>query len=146
MQENVETQSQESKPTKTNSWTKNIVTDLDSPQFYSPRAIWGFSVFFTVIFGAVLLSSNLTDKKAKGLVIGLGVLYTALVIIIMNLLPQPNTGLTIGLNGGGAFILTKLFWDKYVGKETKFRTKPIWKPLIISIIITIPFLLAIIYG
>jgi hypothetical protein len=64
----------------------------------------------------------------------------------MNLLPQPNSGLTIGLNAGGALILTKLFWDKYVGKETKFRTKPIWKPLVISILITIPFVLALIYG
>jgi drug/metabolite transporter superfamily protein YnfA len=146
MQENVETQKQENKQTKTNSWTKNIVTDLDAPQFYSPRAIWGFSVFFTVIFGAVLLSSNLTDKKAKWIVIGFGILYTTVVIVIMNLLPQPNTGLTIGLNGGGALILTSIFWGKYVGKETKFRTKQIWKPLIISILITIPFLLAIIYG
>lgn len=146
MQENVEAQKQESKPVKTNSWTKNIVADLDAPPFYSPRAVWGFSVFFTVIFGAVLLASNLIDKKAKWIVIGFGIIYTTAVIIIMNLLPQPNTGLTIGLNGGGALILTQLFWNKYVGKETKFRTKPIWRPLIISIIITIPFLLAIIYG
>jgi hypothetical protein len=146
MQENVKTQNQESKPVKTNSWTKNIVTDLDAPQFYSPRTIWGFSVFFTVIFGAVLLTSNLTDKKAKWIVIGFGILYTIVVIVIVNLLSQPNTGLTIGLNGGGALILTNIFWGKYVGKETKFRTKPIWKPLIISILITIPFLLAIIYG
>src|SRR6267154_2370239 len=146
MQENVKTQNQESKPVKTNSWTKNIVTDLDAPQFYSPRAIWGFSVFFTVIFGAVLLTSNLTDKKAKWIVIGFGILYTTVVIVIMNLLPQPNTGLTIGLNGGGALILTNIFWGKYVGKETKFRTKPIWKQLIISVLITIPFLLALIYG
>lgn len=145
MQENVEIQSREATTNKTNLWTKNIVTDVDSPQFYSPRAIWGFSVFFTVIFGAVLLSSNLTEKKAKGLVMGFGILYTALAIIIMNLLPQPNTGLAIGLNGGGAFILTKLFWDKYVGRETKFRAKAIWKPLVISILITIPFLLALIY-
>jgi len=146
MQENVKTQKQESKPVKTNSWTKNIVTDLDATPFYSPRAVWGFSFFFTVIFGAVLLSSNLTDKKAKWIVIGFGIIYTTAVIIIINLLQQPNTGLTLGLNGVGAVILTELFWDKYVGKETKFRIKPIWKPLIISIIIMIPFLLAIIYG
>jgi len=146
MQENIETQEQATKPVKPNSWTKNIVTDLDAPLLYSPRAVWGFSIFFTVIFGAVLLSSNLTDKKAKWIVIGFGIIYTSVVIFIMNLLPQPNTGLTLGLNGGGALILTQLFWNKYVGKETKFRTKPIWKPLIISIIITIPFLLAIIYG
>jgi len=127
-------------------WTKNVVTDQEAPQFYSPRAIWGFSVFFTVIFGAVLLALNLTDRKAKWIVIGVGVLYTAAAIFIINLLPQPNTGITIGLNTGGALLLTNLFWDKYVGKETKFRTKQIWKPLIISILISIPFLLALIYG
>jgi hypothetical protein len=146
MQENSETDSQQRKPVTTNSWTKNIVNDLDAPQFYSPGAIWGFSVFFTVIFGAVLLMSNLTDKRAKWIVIGFGILYTTVGIIIMNLLPQPSSGLTIGFNAGGALILTQLFWNKYVGKEIKFRTKPIWKPLIISIVITIPFLLAIFYG
>ncbi len=146
MPENTEAQSQERKPVKTNSWTKNIVEDLDAPELYSPRAIWGFSVFFTVIFGAVLLALNIADKKAKGMVIGFGILYTAAVIVIVNLLPQTNSGIVIGLNAGGALILTKLFWDKYVGAETKFRTKAIWKPLIISILITIPFLLAIIYG
>lgn len=146
MQENVETQKLKSKPAKTNSWTKNIVSDLKAPSFYSPRTVWGFSVFFSVIFGAVLLASNLPDRKAKWIVISFGILYTTTVGVIMNLLPQPNTGLILALNGAGALILTKLFWDKYVGKETKFRTKPIWKPLIISIIITTPFLFAIIYG
>jgi hypothetical protein len=95
-------------------WTKNVVTDQDAPQLYSPRAIWGFSVFFTVIFGAVLLALNLTDRKAKSLVIGVGVLYTAAAIFILNLLPHPNTGITIGLNIGGALLLINLFWDKYI--------------------------------
>lgn len=146
MLENEEAQSQKSKPIKANSWTKNIVEDVHAPELYSPRAVWGFSVFFSVIFGAVLLASNITDKKAKWMMIGFGILYTAVVIVIVNLIPQTNSGIVIGLNAGGALILTKLFWDKYVGAETKFRTKPIWKPLIISILITIPFLFAIIYG
>ncbi len=76
-------------------WTKNVVTDQDAPQFYSPRAIWGFSVFFTVIFGAVLLALNLTDRKAKWIVIGVGVIYTAAAIYIINLLPQPILGLPL---------------------------------------------------
>jgi hypothetical protein len=50
------------------------------------------------------------------------------------------------LNTAGGLALTSTFWDKYVGKETKYRAKPIWKPLTISVIITIPFLLALIYG
>jgi len=126
-------------------WKKNIVTDLDAPQYYTQRAIWGFSIFFTVIFGAVLLSSNLTNKRNKWTVVGFGILYTAAVVFLLNMVPR-NTSLTLLLNAGGAYILTSLFWNKYVGRDTKFRVKPIWKPLVISIIITIPFLLAIIYG
>jgi hypothetical protein len=137
MEEQVETRNQD---------IKNIVSDMDAPQFYSPRAIWGFSIFFTVIFGAVLLVSNLADRRARWIVIGFGVLYTALLIAIMNQLPRPNTGLAIALNGGGGYILTRIFWNKYIGSETKFRTKPIWKPLIISILIVTPFILAAIYG
>jgi hypothetical protein len=50
------------------------------------------------------------------------------------------------LNTVGGLGLVSTFWNKYVGQETVYRAKPIWKALIISIIITIPFLLAIIYG
>src|SRR5258706_12857001 len=104
-------------------WTKNVVTDQDAPLFYSPRAIWGFSVCFTVIFGEVLLVINLTDRKAKWTVVGFGIIYTAAAIFILNLLPRVNPGITVGLNAGGALLLTSLFWNKYVGAETKFRTK-----------------------
>jgi hypothetical protein len=146
MQDNIDAPEQASKPVKTNQWTKNIVTDPEAPAFYSPRAVWAFSLFFTVIFGAVLLSLNLTNKKDKWIVLGFGIAYTGLVILVLNLLPKSNTGITIGLNGAGAFLLTKYFWDEYVGAETKFRTKPIWKPLIISILIATPFVLAAILG
>ena len=133
------------KPT-TNSWTKNVVTDENAPAYYSHRAIWAFSTLFTVIFGAVLLSSNLKDKgNARWAVLGFGVGYTALAIFLLSFLPS-TTGFTIAVNGIGAWIMTQFFWNKYLGEDTKYRTKPIWKPLVISVIITIPFLLAIIYG
>ena len=144
VQENIEIPAKQTK-VSSNSWTKNVVTDPEAPQYYSQRAVWGSSVFFTVLFGAVLLASNLSGRKAKWIVLSFGILYTIVAILILNNLPQ-NTGLTLGVNAGGAVILTQLFWNRYLGKETKFRTKPIWKPLIISILITIPFILAIIYG
>lgn len=128
-----------------NNWKLNIVTDPEAPQFYSQNAIWAFSIFFTVVFGAVLLASNLNDKKAKWTVLGFGIAYTAISLIVLNLIPM-NTGLTIGVNIGGAIILTQLFWGKFIGKETKFRIKPIWKPLIISLLIMVPFIAAIIYS
>jgi len=130
-----------------NSWTKNVVTDPDAPALYSQRAIWGFSVFFTVIFGAVLLSSNLKAKgNARWQVIVFGVLYTGLAIVILSAIPRTNAGLTIGLNAAGAWIMNQSFWNKHIGAETKYRAKPIWVPLIVSMLIMVPFILALIYG
>ncbi|MBS1542307.1 MAG: hypothetical protein JST14_01630 [Bacteroidetes bacterium] len=145
IQNKIEANKKESESLASNFWQKNTVTNEEAPLFYSQRAIWGFSTFFTVIFGAVLMASNIKEKEKKWIVIGFGILYTTIAIAVLNLLPQ-NTSLTIGVNAGGALVLTSTFWNRYIGKETKYRVKPIWKPLIISILITIPFLLAIIYS
>ncbi len=74
----------EDKKLKTNSWTKNIVTDPSAPNYYSHKAIFAFSTIFTVVFGAVLLSSNLKDKgNARWTVLGFGILYTGLAIFLL---------------------------------------------------------------
>lgn len=125
-------------------WKRNVVTDANAPLYYSPGAIGVFSIVFTVVFGAVLLASNITNKKHKWTVIGFGIIYSALVILISQI--PNNTSFTIISNIIGAGILTTVFWNKYIGRDTKFRTKPIWKALSISILITIPFVLAAIYG
>ena len=127
------------------SWTANVVTDMNAPFLYSKGAIRGFCVVFTIIFGAVLLSSNISDIKKKWTVIGFGVIYTGLTIVLANIIPS-NTFWVLLLNTAGGLGLTTTFWDMYVGKETKYRAKPIWKPLTISVIIMIPFILALIYG
>jgi hypothetical protein len=127
------------------SWKAKVVTDPNAPLLYSKGTIRGFCVVFTTIFGAVLLSSNIGNTKKKWTVIGFGIIYTGLTILIANVIPT-NTFWVLLLNTAGGLGLTTTFWDKYVGKETQYRAKPIWKPLIISVIITIPFLLAIIYG
>ncbi len=106
------------------SWKKNVVTDPNAPLLYSKGAIRGFSLVFSTIFGAALLSSNVDDNKKKGIVIGFGVLYTALTIVIVNLIPS-HTIYVFLLNTAGGLGLTTTFWDKLVGKETKYRSKPI---------------------
>jgi hypothetical protein len=127
------------------SWRKRVVKDPNAPLLYSKGAIRAFSLVFSTMFGAVLLSTNIKDNKGKWNVIGFGLIYTAVTIIIMNLAPL-NTYYVFMLNTVGGLGLVSTFWNKYVGQETVYRAKPIWKALIISIIITIPFLLAIIYG
>jgi hypothetical protein len=120
--------------------TTNAVDDTDAPQYYSVRAIYGFSIFFTVLAGALLLRSNL--KKAgegKGAVITLvsGIAYTLVVIIIMNLIPanKQSSSLTYLLNAAGAIVLDKVLWKKYLG-EIKYKARPFWIPLIIWITIS----------
>lgn len=121
----------------------------DEPLLYSPRSIYGFSVFFSPVFGAVLLYSNLKalDKpKEARITLLFGVVYTVFVVVLLNnFLPQ-STGATVALNVAGALMLKEFFWNRDVGKELHFQKKSIIKPLIISFIIIIPFILAIIYA
>lgn len=126
-------------------WKKNIVKDLTAPAYYSQQAIWAFSTFFTVIFGAVLLYINLKgNKKGQFVVLGFGIIYTVLAAILITNI-STNTGIVIAINAIGGFILTQLFWDKYLGEETKYRTRPVLMPLLISILITIPFIILMVF-
>ncbi len=129
----------------TKSWKRNIVTDLNAPLLYSKGAVGFFSLIFSPIFGAVLLSSNIQGKNKKWVVTGYGIAWTGIVIVFANIVPMKNQNLVLLFNLGGSLGLTTTFWDKCVGKEIKYRAKPIWKPLIISIIIIIPIILAMIY-
>ena len=46
-------------------WKKNVVTDKDAPEFYSEKAIYLFSIIFSIIFGSVLMAINLRKTKSK---------------------------------------------------------------------------------
>lgn len=130
-----------------NNWTKNVVEDENAPAYYSERAIYGFSVAFGVISGAILLAINCAKSEAKKdlwQIVAFGVTFTGAQMWILSMIPR-NTGLTIGCSIGGAYILNGVFWKKYIGKDTKYRTRPIWIPLIIAIAITAPILWAMIY-
>jgi hypothetical protein len=144
IQARVKAESEEETLWPSESLRKEIVTDLNAPLLYSKATVRAFSIVFTVIFGAVLLSNNISDSKKKWIVIAFGITYTTLSIILLNIIP-PSTVWVLLLNAAGGLGLTTTFWDKYIGKDVKYRAKPIWIPLIISIIISIPFILAMIY-
>lgn len=129
-----------------NVWKKNQVTDPNAPEFYSKHAIYGFSIFFTVIFGAVLLALNIKEnKKARWIVLAYGAVYTTFAISILSNFER-NTILTMIVNMFGAWALYSFFWDRFIGKDTAYRAKSVWRPLIISIVIMIPFLAAMLYS
>lgn len=107
-------------------WKLNIVDDLDSLQLYSRLVINFFSIFFSVLFGGILLAINLktiNNKKAILPVLIYSIVYTGLMIIGLNVIGG-NTSLTALLNILGAIVLYNFFWGKYIGKDFKYRTKP----------------------
>lgn len=127
----------------------NQVEDSDAPAFYSKRAIYVFSILFSVLFGSVMLAINVAKIKKMGkalLVVLFGLGYTAFTIALASLLNLPNsTGIFAGMIGG--YIMNAFFWNRYIGKETLYRLKPIWVPLGIALAIIIPAIIIIIkYG
>jgi len=91
---------------------------------------------------------NLNDigkKKEANIVLIFSILYTLLSMFIVNIPAQPMSSLSFFCNVAGGLILTEYFYKKYFPMDNNYGKKKIWKPLIISILITLPFLLAFIY-
>jgi hypothetical protein len=122
-----------------------IVDDPNAPEFYSRRAISGFTVFCGALFGSILLAVNLSKinrYKEIGWVLFFGGGFTVLQIIVGSYL---NTGSSITYLTGfiAAGILEYFFWDRVIGK-TYYRARPIWIPLIIAFLLC-AFILASIF-
>ncbi len=123
------------------------VIDPRLPRIYSSGAILGFSIVFAPIFGGVLLAINLfrTGRKREGILVVLfSILYEAAVLWLLNLPEEPMTSLTYLLNAAGGAILAKAVLPRYFPDEKVFPKRKIWVPLIVSILITVPFLLIMI--
>jgi hypothetical protein len=132
-----------------NSVEESKFEEFDKVSLYSKKAIMGFSICFTTIFGGVLLMQNLKDigkKKEANIVLGISFIYTILSIILVNFINSTNSSKTFIFNVFGGVLLSHYFFTKYIPNEESYRNKPIWKPLIISILITIPFIWALIYS
>ena len=128
---------------------QNIVNDINAPQLYSRQVINIFSILFSVLFGGILFAINLrtiNNRKAILPVLLYSVMYSGLMIYVLNLIPGSKSGLTLILNMIGAIVLYNFFWGKYIGKDFQYRTKPFWIPLIIGILITTFFIWILIVG
>jgi hypothetical protein len=109
------------------------------PILYSKRAIQGFTIFFSTLFGTVLLMSNLkkmNKPKARVEVLVFVISYTFLTILLLDYLPK-TFFLTMVFNLIGYAILVEYFWNKNLGKELQHQKKQISKPLIISFAILV---------
>ncbi|MDN5287194.1 MAG: hypothetical protein JWR38_3468 [Mucilaginibacter sp.] len=139
-------------------------TDDDYVDIYSKRAILGFSTIFGVIFGGVLLMLNLKAagyKKEIGQVLIFCIFYhflSAFLLSSTGIKINPATlkagaagaqlsfeelkpslllfAITLVINVIGGLVLTKYFFKKYFPDED-YYPKPIWTPLLVSILIAL---------
>lgn len=122
---------------------EEISSATEMPRFYSPGAIFGFSIFFSLIFGAALLATNIRqigNRKGGWVVVGFGLFYMLLEVLVRWQLKR-SSGLSmafdlasVAFKLAGAFILNYYFWPKYIGRQLAYEAKPIWRALLISIV------------
>jgi hypothetical protein len=123
---------------------KNIVTDESCPELYSVKIISVFSILFGVLFTSILMSINLSIvEKRKGIiwVLFFGIIVSIVQVLLNNYLLSNNFTSSISystliINSMGAIVLSQVFWNKFIGKETKYRAKSSVVPLIIGIVIS----------
>lgn len=124
---------------------ENPFQEFEQPTLYSKQAIQGFTIFFSTIFGAILLMHNLkvmNKPKERTQVLFFGILYMVLSLVLLEILPKIFF-ISIIFNLIGYFILVEYFWNKHLGKDLQYEKKSINKPLIISLLITGIFVLLV---
>lgn len=125
--------------------TEAEVEPLELPVLYTPGAILGFSIFFSLIFGAALLAINVRqigNRRAGWTIIGFSLAYMFLEVVFLYQMGS-YSGMTVPLNLIGALILNFYFWPKYIGFQQPYEAKPIWRALLISILIVLPLLVMV---
>ncbi len=118
------------------------------PKFYSKKAILGFSIFFSSIFGGILLMQNLKDigmKKEAKTVLNTSIILTLLPFLLAWLMEKEVATYTLLANIIGGVVLSEFYFGLHIPKEQLFESKKIWKPLIISLLIAIPLLASALY-
>lgn len=118
-------------------------------RIYSSNAIVGFSLFFSPIFGAVLMMYNLRDigKYREGnIVFLLSVAYCVLLVWGISSVGELSSTIAYPLNIVVAIVLGRPVFKKYFPDGTQYQKKSILKPLIIGISIVAFLLLLNIFG
>lgn len=119
------------------------------PKIYSKKAILGFSILMSTLFGGILLYQNLIDikkKKEAYIVLGLSILITIVTMVIVNIPEEPKSSLAYVCGIGGGSLLSYYFVPTYFPDEEQYPKKQIWKPLIIAVTITAAFVGLIVYA
>ncbi len=116
---------------------QDIVVPL--PVFYSQTVILAFTIFFSPLFGGIMLAMNVwkVNKKSVWQVIVFSVVFTAFSGYVSYYM-APGSFVAILIPISGALILSELLWNRFIGKGVAYDKRKITIPLIIALLITLP--------
>ncbi len=89
--------------------------------------------------------TKLNRKREGNIILLLSIGFTLVTIVVVNSLETKTSSITYLLNFAGGAVLAEYFFKKYY-PDDNYEFKKIWKALLISIAIIIPFILALIYS
>lgn len=109
------------------------------PVLYSQTAILAFTIFFSPLFGGVLLAMNASRMKSK--TVWQVVVFSVVLSVISGfiswiLMPGSFVGILVPVACG--LILSELAWNRFIGKGVPYLHRRILWPLIIALAITLP--------
>ena len=110
------------------------------PDLYSQTVILAFTIFFSPLFGGIMLAMNVwkVNKKAVWQVILFLVVFTAFAGYLSYYILAPGSFAAILIRIGGALVLSELLWNHLIGKGVAYNKRKIIVPLIIALLITVP--------
>jgi len=118
-------------------WDYNITKDQEAPLLYSRLTIYAFTIFCSVFFGGVLMFLNLRrlkNKHGQVVVAIYTILYGATVYPALMQFDMRLSVLNLA-NILATIPFCTIFWGKYVGKTTKYRTESVLIPSIIGSVV-----------
>ncbi len=123
----------------------NVVSDIDAPDLYSPKAIYGFTFAFGALFGGILFCLNLSRINRTNYIIPVllgSVAYSALQIYIGTVTKGfGNIGFLTSILAG--LIYQYMLWPKVSGGNVKYRKRAIIYPLMMGVVLAAIFLVAV---
>ncbi len=109
------------------------------PVFFSQTAILAFTIFFSPLFGGILLAMNVNrvNKKAVWQIVAFTIIFTLFSGYVSYFL-APGSVFAILIPIAGALIFSELLWNTYIGRQIAYTRRSVTAPLLIALAIAIP--------
>ena len=118
---------------------ESFISSANVPEYYSPAAILGFSIFFSVVFGGALMFWNLrkAGKKSAASIVLLVSFVLSFSASFLAAYFKLNQWMLLLVNVGGAILIIEYFWKKNLGTQLVYKRKSLVKAIVISIGISV---------